>query len=287
MHKANHFLSSRNSLGEGPRWHPGENTLYWVDIERGEIHHLSLDTMMHTVHTIATSVGCLAFRDGGGLVLATGQGFVFWSEKAGTTRIVDPRMDNEEGRFNDGAVDPQGRFWAGTMTPAGAHNCLYRLDPDASVERMETGIAIANGIGWSPDGSICYFTDSPKKKIYAYDFDPSQGKISNRRVWSDTQDEVGVPDGLAVDQEGCVWSARWDGWKVNRYDPEGKLLYEVAVPCQRPTSCTFGGEDLSTLFITTARIDLDEATLDNQPLAGDLFIFETDTRGISETYFSG
>ncbi|MGD2163240.1 MAG: SMP-30/gluconolactonase/LRE family protein, partial [Anaerolineales bacterium] len=193
---AAHFYPAGNNLGEGPRWHPGENALYWVDIEKGEIHTLELDELKHDVHNVETSVGCLAFRDVSGLVLATGKGFLYWSGNEGITRIIDPRMESGEGRFNDGAVDPQGRFWAGTMTLEGSDNCLYRLDPDGSVERMETGIAISNGIGWSPDGAIFYFTDSPKKTIYAYDYDPSEGKIFNRRVWVHTPDEAGVPDGL-------------------------------------------------------------------------------------------
>ena len=287
MNEASPIANVGNMLGESPRWHSRENTLYWVDIKQGEIHTLSLENMKHEVYNIGTPVGCLSFRDSGGLVLATGRGFMYWSEREGITQIIDPRTGSEEGRFNDGAVDPQGRFWAGTMTPEGSNNCLYRLDPDGSVERMETGIAISNGIGWSPDGTTCYFTDSPKRTIYAYDFDTSEGKIFDRRVWVHTPDDPGVPDGLVVDHEGCVWSARWDGWKVERYDPDGKLISEIRVPCQRPTSCTFGGEELGTLFITSAREGLDERALLEQPFAGDLFHTETETRGLGTAFFSG
>jgi sugar lactone lactonase YvrE len=284
---ASHLFPAKNELGEGPRWHPAEGKLYWLDIELGEIHTLAWRNNVHEVRSIGTSVGCLAFRSGGGLVLATGDGFSSWSAETGITEIIDPRRGSSEGRFNDGAVDPDGRFWAGTMTPEGSSSCLYRLDPGGVAERMESGIAISNGIGWSPDGSVCYFTDSPRKVIYAYDFDPVQGNLLNRRVWVSTPDNQGVPDGLVVDQDGCIWSARWDGWKVNRYDPDGNLILEVGVPCQRPTSCTFGGDDLSTLIITTARVGLSNPELEEQPDSGDLFYFDTDTKGLGENFFSG
>jgi sugar lactone lactonase YvrE len=286
MKAASHLFPAQNDLGEGPRWHAEEQKLYWVDIELGEIHTLTWQDKVHEVYTVGASVGCLAFRSAGSLVLATGNGFSFWSAENGISEIIDPRRSGE-GRFNDGAVDPEGRFWAGTMTPEGANNSLFRLGPDGKVKRMESGIAISNGIGWSPDGSVCYFTDSPRKTIYAYDFDPAQGLVLNRRVWVSTPDEPGVPDGLVVDQEGCIWSARWDGWKVNRYDPDGNLILEVSVPCQRPTSCTFGGDDLSMLIITTAKVDLNDAELGEQPQAGDLFYFKTDTKGLGENFFSG
>jgi sugar lactone lactonase YvrE len=284
---AEHFFSVQNDLGEGPRWHTEQQKLYWVDIERGQIHSLEWRSKAHQIHEIGVAVGCLAFRQSGGLVLATADGFCYWSAREGIAPIIDPRQGDGEGRFNDGAIDRKGRFWAGTMTPQGAVNSLYRLSPSGRVERMEQGIGISNGMGWSPEGDVFYFTDSPAKTIYAYDFDPSDGRISNKRMWVHTPDEPGVPDGLAVDQDGCVWSARWDGWKIDRYDPDGNRLQEVRLPCQRPTSCTFGGEDLNTLIITSARVDLDDEALKEQPLAGDLFCYDAGIKGVGETFFAG
>jgi sugar lactone lactonase YvrE len=152
---------------------------------------------------------------------------------------------------------------------------------------METGVTVANGIGWSPDNKTMYFTDSAPKIIYAYDFDPSTGAIENRRNFMHTPDEPGVPDGLAVDSEGFIWSARWDGWKITRYDLEGKVEREIPVPVGRPTSCAFGGPGLKNLYITSARVGLSETELREQPLAGDLFVLETDVKGMIEPKFLG
>jgi sugar lactone lactonase YvrE len=283
--EAKHFFEVQNELGEGPRWHSRDQTLYWVDIERGEIHSLTWSDKSHQIYPVGIPVGCFGFQRDDSLILATANGFGTWSPEAGLEILLDPRMDREEGRFNDGAIDPRGRFWAGTMTPEGFGNCLYRLDKDGAAACMEWEIGISNGIGWSPDGGTLYFTDSPRKAIYAYDFDVDQGLISNRRLWVHTPEEPGVPDGLTVDQEGCVWSARWDGWKIDRYDPRGQLIQEVQLPCQRPTSCTFGGEDLDTLVITTARVGLSEAQLAAQPLAGDLFSFRPGVKGLETNFF--
>jgi sugar lactone lactonase YvrE len=152
---------------------------------------------------------------------------------------------------------------------------------------METDIGISNGMGWSPDQSTMYFTDSTRKIIYAYDYVVETGEIENRRVWVDSQAESGEPDGLCVDSEGCVWSARWDGWRISRYDPQGKLMFELRTPVQRPTSCTFGGSDLQTLFITSAWSGLTKSERRTQPLAGDLFIVETDVLGQTPNLFMG
>lgn len=285
--EAEHHFVVKNELGEGPRWHVQEQALYWVDIERGEIHSLTWRDRTHEIHRLGIPVGCFGFHKDGGLILATADGFGTWSPQADLEILLDPRTADGEGRFNDGAVDLGGRFWAGTMTPEGFGNRLYRLDRDGSVTCMEQEIGISNGIGWSPDGGTFYFTDSPRKIIYAYDFDVNQGLISNRRKWVHTPDEPGVPDGLAVDQQGCIWSARWDGWKIDRYDPGGERIQELKLPCQRPTSCTFGGEDLSTLIITTARVGLNESQLSAQPLAGDLFRFRPGVKGLETNLFHG
>jgi sugar lactone lactonase YvrE len=247
---------------------------------------LDWKSKQHQVYALGVQVGCLGFRQEGGLVLATAEGFCTWSVQEGLKPILDPRSPNE-GRFNDGAVDREGRFWAGTMTPEGFGNHLHRLEPKGSVDRMENGVGIANGMGWSPEGDTFYFTDSPRKTIYAYDFDAAKGRIFNRRVWVHTPDDLGVPDGLTVDAQGCVWSVRWDGWKIERYDPAGNLLEEIKVPCQRPTSCAFAGDELSTLVITSARDGLEDAQLEQQPLAGDLFYYESGTTGLKESFFKG
>jgi L-arabinonolactonase len=282
------FLSLECQLGEGPLWHPDEACLYLVDIEGKAIWRVDIARKETKRFDLGQKIGCLGFRAQGGLIVAGEAGFSTWDPGTGELNpLSHPEADRPNARFNDGAVDPGGRFWAGTMTPEGYENNLYRIDPDLSVHRMETRIGIANGIDWSPDRKTMYFTDSARKMIYAYDFDVESGAIENRRIWVDSHEESGVPDGLCVDAEGCVWSARWDGWRVTHYDPQGRVIIEVPTPIQRPTSCTFGGPDLHTLYITSAWTDLSSEDRRNQPLAGDLFALDCDTPGLAPNRFLG
>jgi sugar lactone lactonase YvrE len=234
-------------------------------------------------------VGALAFREAGGLVLAVRDGLALWDfSKSRLDFVADTELEKKESRFNDGAVDPEGRFWAGTMTLDGsASSSLYRLDPDYSVHTMATGLTISNGIGWSPDGKTVYHTDTEKQVIYAYDFDPATGHIENRRDFVRTSEEEGFPDGLTVDAEGFVWSAFYGGWRVVRYGPDGKREREVRLPVANVTACTFGGPDLTDLYITTAWSGLSDEQRREQPLAGDLFLLLTDIKGQPQVKFRG
>jgi L-arabinonolactonase len=287
MTEVEHFLSIHNRLGEGPLWHPDEGALYWVDIDAGCYYCMDPDDDSPRRFDVGLPVGCLAFRQKGGLVAGTQKGLAFFDpEKETLTPIVDPEAHMPETRFNDGAVDRQGRFWAGTLGRSGGCG-LYRLDPDLSLHTMETGISVSNGTGWSPDNRTMYYTDSGPRVIYAYDFDPATGAIANRRPFVDDQDEPGVPDGLTVDSDGFVWSARWDGWKIVRYDPRGKVEREIPMPVQRPTACIFGGPDLDELYITSASVGLDAAAKQQQPLAGDLFRLKTEVKGMPVSKFAG
>ena len=183
-----------------------------------------------------------------------------------------------------GLLIPAGRFWAGTLEPGRSpSNALYCLYPDGTVQQKESGIRVSNGIGWSPDAQTMYFVDTPTKIIFAYDYEIETGAISKRRAFVDTNQQPGYPDGLTVDIEGCVWCAYWDGWRVVRYDPSGQQLFEISMPVARPTACTFGGEDLNILYITSARVNLSSAELNQQPEAGNLFAYETSTTGIAPT----
>jgi sugar lactone lactonase YvrE len=150
---------------------------------------------------------------------------------------------------------------------------------------MERNIGISNGLGWSPDDRLMYFTDTLARTIYVYDFDVDEGVIRNRRVFAQSPDNMGVPDGLAVDSEGFVWSAQWDGWQVIRYSPKGTIDRIVSLPVPRPTSCTFGGPDLSTLYVTSARIRLSGSQLAEAPLSGSVFAYESGVRGLPDNIF--
>jgi sugar lactone lactonase YvrE len=290
-----HFLAVKNKLGEGPVWNPAERALYWVDIESNCFYRMDPTTGTYEVFDVGVPVGVLALRASGGLVMATKKGFAFYNrldQQKGLRFIADPEVDKPHTRFNDGAVDCQGRFWAGTMcglpemceAPEGS---LYRLDPNGSIHTMETGLKISNGIGWSPDNKVMYLTDSPQYMIYAYDFDAATGAIENRRPFIHTPDENGMPDGLAVDSEGFIWSACWGGWKVTRYDPSGKVEREIQLPVEYPTCCAFGGEHLDELYITSAWTALREEQKMQQPYAGDLFRVKTGIKGMERPKFLG
>ena len=287
MFEVEHFLVVGNKLGEGPLWHAGERALYWVDIEGHCFHRYFLETGSRETFQIDQPIGCLAFRASGGLVLALQEGLGFWDFESQTFQLVkNPEEDRQNARFNDGRVDRKGSFWVGTLGED-AESSLYRLDLDGSVRTMETGITISNGIGWSPDDHTMYYTDSPLRVIYAYDFDPASGLIKNRRPFVQVPEGEGFPDGLCVDGEGFIWSAHWDGWRITRYDPDGKVERVIPLPVQRPTSCAFGGPELNQLYITSAWTGLSEEDRREQPLAGDLLRIQTDVTGQQENEYQG
>lgn len=288
MNDVEHVLAVKNELGEGPLWDPSEDLLYWVDIQGRAIFCYDPTAGKHEKFVVDLPVTALGLRSAGGFITATRDGFAFWD--SGNTRlsfISGPEIDRSGTRFNDGAVDRQGRFWAGTMKKDEAIGNLYRLDPDNSIHTMETGITVSNGIGWGPDGKTMYFTDTLRHVIYMYEFDPLNGALANRRPFVRTPEGEGVPDGLTVDSEGFVWSVQCRGWKIVRYDPNGKIEREVHLPVECPTSCAFGGEGLDKLYITSSRSLVPKNRRSSQPLAGDLFCLETEVPGLEEPRFKG
>ena len=287
MTQVDHFLHVGNQLGEGPLWNIKEGALYWVDIEGECFFRYFPNTEKLESFQVGQPVGCLAFRHDGNLQMAVREGIGFWDWETQTVNIVtNPEADRIGARFNDGRVDRRGRFWAGTMGEDNQSK-LYRLDPDGSSQTMETGITISNGIGWSPDDRTMYYTDTPLRVIYAYDFDLERGEIKNRREFVKVPLTEGFPDGLTVDSEGFVWSAQWDGWRVTRYDPDGEVERVISLPAQRPTSCAFGGPDLNQLYITSAWTGLKDIERQEQPFAGDLFRVITEVKGQPENIFRG
>lgn len=290
MTDVEHFLPAQNELGEGPLWHPDEQALYWVNIAPGVNAVLCWRAASGQIERFDFDlpVTALGIRTAGGLVVATRDGFAFWQPPGNSLDfIADPEADILDARFNDGAVDPQGRFWAGTMMPQRETSSLYRLDPAGAVARMDTGMIVSNGIGWSPDRRTMYFTDSFQQTIFAYDFDSVTGEIGNRRPFVHTPDKAGVPDGLTVDSEGFVWSARCRGGKIVRYDPNGRVAREVGLPVSCPTSCAFGGPNLDELFITSSWLLVNESARAAEPLAGDIFRLRPGVVGMEEFCFPG
>jgi sugar lactone lactonase YvrE len=282
MPQLQHILACQNKLGEGPLWHPAEQNLYWVDIEQHQIHRFSPNTEKHTSTHFPLPVTALGIRKSGGFITATAEGFGYWDGLSDQIDLfLDPEQHLPHNRCNDAAVGPAGNFWAGTMCPGPQSSgpfpgSLYRLDHNESVRLIQPNLTIGNGLGWSPDGGRFYFTDTLRHTIYRYDFDPATGEAGSRQVFVHDPEQPGVPDGLTVDSQGFVWSARWGGSKIIRYDPDGLPEREITLPVECPTSCTFGGADLNQLYITSAWTDLSPTQRTDQPQAGDLFRIQFD-----------
>lgn len=265
-------------LGEGPVWDNRENRIIWLDIVAGEIHSYYPSSEKHTIFRTGQMTGAAVLCESGELLAAMHNGLYEINESTGQIKfLVDPETEFPGNRFNDGKCDPQGRFWAGTMSIDEdiVNGNLYRYDPDGSIHHFESGIGCSNGLAWSPDHSTMYYIDSPTQQVYAYDFDSETGNISNKRIAIKIPDGGGYPDGMTIDSEGMLWISLWDGWGIVRYNPEnGELLQKIDLPVARVTSCTFGGENLNDLYVTSAYTRLETADRASQPLAGSLFVLK-------------
>ena len=279
-------------VGESPLWHAGEKRLYWVDIPRKRVHRFDPATGHNETFDLPEIVSCLAFRKSGGLVVTLKQAIAAFDYDAGTLEIFHGVETGQAGtRFNDGRVDPQGRFWCGTTgdpdwgKPVGS---LYRMDVDRKLTRVFGQVECANGTAWSPDGRTMYFTESMRHVIWAFDFDPATGTPTNRRpfVSLDYGSDV-FPDGLCVDADGFVWSNHVGVGKVVRYDPDGVAERELVLPVPRAVGCTFGGDGLMTLFVTSARETMTKEQLDEAPLSGSVFAIDVGVGGLPVTPFAG
>ncbi len=275
-------------LGEGPVWVSRENALYWVDIEGGKIFRLGGRGDVEQWET-PFRVGSLAPRASGGFIAGTEHGIAEVDLESGRFEILhEPEAHLPDNRFNDGKVDRQGRFWAGTMddNQREATGTLYRIEPDLGCSAIDEDYKITNGPAFSPSGELMYHNDSARQVTYVFDLD-HQGNPGNRRVFASYGEGDGYPDGLTVDSEGCLWIAFWGGWCVRRYSPDAECLRKIELPVEQPSSCAFGGPDLDRLYITSASIGLDQAALERQPQAGGLFVASPEVRGIPELPFAG
>jgi sugar lactone lactonase YvrE len=288
------IYEARNICGEGPVWDGQEQALYWTDIVAKKIFRRREADGRVTEWPVPTNVGAFALRKKGGAVIALRTGFAFFDFEGGTLQgVAHLTFGRPDVRFNDGKCDSRGRFWCGTChevtdlkdkLPIGS---LYRLDPDLTLHQIVQGIKTSNGIDWSPDGRTMYYADTPTLRIDAFDFDAQSGSLSNRRVFKEVVPRCGRPDGLAIDAEGCIWSAHWDGWRITRYRPDGTIDRVVRFPVQNVTSCVFGGADLQTLYVTTATEELSSEELAQQPLAGGLFMLRPGVPGMPMHRFAG
>jgi sugar lactone lactonase YvrE len=278
-------------LGESPLWHPGEQVLYWCDIPGRCLNRWNPASGQHAQWHFDSEPGCCAAVQGGGLLLALREGIVHFDPATGRrAAIAGAPYDPSVQRFNDGKTDPHGRFWVGTIHEPrdAARAALYRLG-DAGLALMADGITTSNGLAWSPDAHTIYWADTKAHVVYAFDFDAAGGSLSRRRVFlsfaprrpgQELADYGGRPDGAAVDTQGCYWIAMFEGARVLRVSAQGEVLQELRLPVRCPTMPCFGGADLKTLYITTARENRPADELAHEPLAGCVLQLRVEVAGL-------
>ena len=277
----NPLINCENVLGESPLWDPSRETLFWVDIDLGLLYEYQPSSPNLKVHHIGQKLGCIALTETDNLLLATEFGFAFYRPGDPTpANFMDVIPHGVGSMFNDGKVSPDGEFWVGSKGPRRT-STLYRLSCDLTCSIILDGISFSNGIGWSLDGKFFYHTDSLDHAIYRYSL---QGSEPTRKELFYTP-PLGTPDGLTIDSDGNLWVAIWDGGRVVQLSPEGKEIAQILLPVSRPTSITFGGSDLRTLYITSASVDLPEDEKSAQPYAGALFSMRMDVAGLPAEQF--
>ena len=267
--------------GEGPLWHPMEKCVYWTDIPAGRVFRYDPATGRHEICYTGDVVGGFTVQADGALLFFMERGAVkIWRDGQLTT-VIEDIPDERESRFNDVIADPEGRVFCGTMPTPERPGRLYRLDTDGTLHRVIDGVGISNGMGFTADLRRMYFTDSPTLNIYRFDYDRETGDIANRMVFARAAEDEGIPDGMTVDGQGCVWSARWDGRCLVRYTPDGVEERRIAFPVKKVSSLTFGGEDYTDIYVTTAGGNIKHEDGEH---AGALFRLNLGIRGVEEFY---
>jgi sugar lactone lactonase YvrE len=286
------LAATESQIGESPVWSAAERCVYFVDIPGKLVHQFRIEDRSLGTSPVPELVTAVAPRRSGGLLALTEHGVALFDPATRSfTRVLDIAAEPDGNRFNDGKCDPRGRFWAGTMSqtmwdaPCGT---LYRFGGNLIPEPMLKHIRCSNGLGWSPDRQVFYYVESFAHVIHAFDYDVETGAISNGRPFATLNPDSGAfPDGLTVDADGFVWNAQPVFGRLVRYDPKGAIDRIVETPVSRCTSCCFGGDDLATMYVTSARQSLSADQLNEEPLAGALFAFRPGVPGVEEVPFAG
>ena len=286
-------VPSQSRLGEGAVWDVQDQALWWVDIKAGLIHCYTPRDGTNAAFDFGQPVGCLARRDSGGLIVAAESGFYLFDPETGAREaLVDPEAHLIGNRFNDGGTDPRGRFWAGTMrddgSPPERRGRFYRYNDDRTATPFFGPFFTTNGLTFSPDGRIMYVADTNRdvRIIWAYDYDLDTGTPSGGRVFFDSREVAGRPDGATVDADGCYWMAGVGGWQIVRITPKGKVDRIIDMPVEKPTKTMFGGPNLDILYVTSIGDGVGED--DRQPQAGSLFaITGLGVTGLPQTRYAG
>lgn len=279
----------RMMLGEGPFWDEPRARLVFVDSQAGTIFQFDPPTGTLSRVEAGAVIGIAIPRQGGGYAASSVDGLLSVSPEGKVELLAPIEADRPDNRMNDAKCDVRGRMFSGTMSvhiERGAGN-LYRIDPDHSVHRLVEGISVSNGLGWSPDNRSFYYIDTSARGVDRFDYDLDSGAIANRTRLVDIPRDAGFPDGMTIDEEGCLWVALYKGGAVRRFSPSGELIGQVSLPVSGVTSCCFGGPDMADLYITTARFGIADDVLSGEPLAGALFRCRTDVRGLPSTPYAG
>jgi sugar lactone lactonase YvrE len=242
----------RCGCGEGPLWHPDEKCVYWLDLEDGRMFRYDPLNGRHEQVYQGETIGGFTIQEDGALLCCMTHGAIrTWRDGVFTT-LMEEIPEERSTTFNDVIADPQGRVYCGTLPTKDRLGRLYRLDVDGTLTIMVEGIGCSNGMGFSLDHRAMYYTDSGVREIYRFDYDKATGALANQRLFARLREDQGLPDGMTVDAEGCLWSARWDGGCVARYAPDGTELSRIELPAKKVSCVTFGGDDYGDMYITTA-----------------------------------
>ncbi|AZB44145.1 SMP-30/gluconolactonase/LRE family protein [Bacillus sp. FJAT-42376] len=291
MKQAELVYDGKAILAEGPVWDDRESMLYWIDIHGKAIHIYNPESKRDQIIHTGQKIGAISLMEKEGLIAAMENGlYKIDLQTEEKSFITDPEKEKPDNRFNDGKCDPKGRFLAGTMQKEGqgTTGALYSLDEHQNVRKLLDEAGISNGLAWNQSGDTFYYIDTPTQKVAAFDYDLASGNLSNKRTVIEIPEEEGHPDGMTIDAEGNLWIAHFNGSRVSRWNPDtGEKLEEVHLPVSQVTCCTFGGKDLDELYITTGRENLEGEELAKQPLAGAIFKYKTDTKGVKSNRYKG
>ena len=289
--RAELILDAKATLGEGAIWNQKEKMLYWIDIEKGILHEFNPVSAEDKLFNLDKRIGTVVPSEKGGLLVALEDGIYHYNIITDSISfIVNPDENSSEIRFNDGKCDPAGRLWAGTMSLTGKRGAgaLYCLNNNGDIEKKIDSVSISNGIAWSPDNKNMYYIDTPTGKVKEYSYDKTTGKISFTRDAVIIPPGMGYPDGMTIDSKGNLWIALWSGSAVGCWDPNsGELINKIDVPVLNVTSCAFGGENLETLFITTASQGIPQDELEKYPYRGGLFKANPGVKGVPAYFYKG
>ena len=276
-------------LGEGPAWDHRNRELLWVDIDNHTVYFLKDGTKIPEKFVFEQKIGFAVPRKGDEYIIGLQDGLYSFDRKDSSIKLIcNPEPELIDNRWNDGKCDPDGNLWAGTMSTKDLYDQggLYRLDRTMKLRPMLQKIGISNGLAWNSELGKMYYIDSPTRSIQCFNYKKRDNTLSPPSKVFKLPKEMGYPDGMTIDEDGMLWVAHWDGGCIARWHPEtGQLITTIEIPAPRVTSCSFGGKDLSQLFVTTARVGLSEEQLKKYPLSGSLFVIDTNTKGREITLF--